>query len=202
MKAIEVTTQALADDVQNTADDLVESITMLISSVDSEESSHDDVATLIVSVMSAVRMVGVARKLAESRVLQWLAENENEKRAVVIGDLKYYGERDKTVKVREFPKALRAVIEGSCLDQMAEILLGDEEAIEQLLALVSGNLSTLISARGLKAGACKKALGADVFDQHWVTKWDNKLAKGEPAKKLGVANTRFVEAAKNRQGHG
>jgi hypothetical protein len=198
---------------------LDDAFSLLVAAVDLEEGTQEDAAELI----SAANAVGEFQRRVRDRmkdhILEWFLQNKARAREVVIGDVKYFGEKEKKVKCRDVVEAGLAVSRALFGDKLWAAVFGDEVLFEAVMGGVKELFQRAISSDGLMQGACREILAADAVEQlrrelaesgaeltaeqvanaeaaafaeFFEESWPDGLGKDAAAKKLGVANLRFV----------
>ena len=95
--------------MRRAARELVEAVEELVELVDPVEAELYDASAVAMLVSESARWAARIRDLLSSRVLLWLARNAAAEREIIVGEVKYFGERDKKVKVRDMPLAVGAL---------------------------------------------------------------------------------------------
>lgn len=217
------TTEAAAYNVREIVKLLADSLDLLLTSVNSEESSVDDVAELISITNTLGERARAFKALSDERVLEWLLLNKagpNGTRLdeIVIGDQKYFGEKEKKIKCRDMPETGVAVASVVFGEHLLAALQGDETAYGSVMGGVREMFRLAVSSDGLKQGACREILGAGAvkalrmrlsaerreptaaeieaaersgFSQFFEESWPDGLGVTDRARKLGVSNARF-----------
>lgn len=170
---------------------------IMVELTDPVEAPHDQVAALLVAVSAARDHVQDARSLVDAKALAWLRENRDESgahwREILVGDMKWWGERVKHVRCKtDVGAAGMAAARAIAWEQILGATFGDEEGAEAVLLAIRDLFRSIVSAGGLKEAATRTALGPDAYAEHFEEDWPDKLAGGKPEVKLGVANLRFV----------
>jgi hypothetical protein len=127
--------------------------------LDPEMGHHDDVAELIDAVSLLRELHGEIKPEMEAFVLSWLLRNVGGVRSVRVGEMKYWGEKEKSTR---------------CLDVGEAGMTMAHIRLERSLLVVAGGgdpdefwpgvrdlFREVVSSGGLKEGACRELLGDD-----------------------------------------
>jgi hypothetical protein len=169
----------------------------MLALVDPLDSHHDDVADLILSVVVFGEQYRQVKPEMEASVLGWLLHNAGGVRSVRVGDWKYWGEKEKSVKCLDAGEAGAALAEVYMGELLMSALSGDEGAFRAVLDALRGLFQEFVSANGLKEGASRKAL-AEAAERrlraaHAADPESVQVMEGESP---GAALERAVEAAR------
>ena len=107
------------------------------------------------------------KEFLDAAMLEWIVENHAD---IVVGEIRYYAGKSKSVKCQDVRGAIEAILEVSGGDFV--------------------KLCEVLSSNALKPGAAKTVLG-DSFDKFFATVWDDKLEEGTPVKTLKTFNPAF-----------
>lgn len=135
-----------------------------IAAID-EDMSEDDFLSIVTAVKSLKERATAIDKMLNEVAVPYLQKRGE----IQCGDIVYKASKTKKV---------------SCRDQRAlfEVLLdatgGDVDAICELF-----------SANAIKQGACRALIGDELYDQHFVTTWDEKVT-------FKTVNTKFLKKGK------
>lgn len=132
----------------------------MLGMVDEVESPHDDVAELMGAITVLGEQYRELRGAVEARVLEWLRRNDGRVREVRVGDMKWWGEKEKSVRCLEVGAAGAAAFRALHWTALLELTFGDEEAAQRVLALVRDLFRSVVSSGGLKEGATRDVLQA------------------------------------------
>ncbi len=138
------------------------------SIADLTDLSHDQVAELMELVDAAKSRVRQADETLKAAVLAWCIA----KGPITRGDMLTTASSKKTEKCKSIPAAIEAIFLA---------VGGDYDAFCDVL-----------SVNSIKAGAAKKLLGYDKFDELWETKIEMTL-ENKPVKVLKTVNQKFVK---------
>lgn len=142
----------------NLLQELRGSIECLISMLDPVAGSHDDVAEIILAVQQLGELFRQVRPEMETGVLDWLLRNEGGVRSVRVGELKYFGEKDKSVRCLDVGDAGEALFRLELWHTLLGALGGDLDVAEQIVGAVRELFQRYVSTSGIKEGAARSAL--------------------------------------------
>lgn len=169
----------------------------LLEEVDPQMTHHDDVAELLMASTSLAEFHRRIDPQTKAAVLEWLLHNVLGVRSVRVGDLKFWGEKEKTVKCLDVGDAFATVAHVRLENRLLEVAGGEEEARDRFWTGLRDVAREVVSANGLKEGACRKCLADDAETRLRETA---KLNPGEVAVLVGesppTALARAVEAAR------
>ncbi len=188
----------------------------LLDALDLADGRHDDAAEVIQRSREVAALGRELAEQAEERVLAWLRQNRHGHRDVVIGDLRYFGQREKREKVRDLPVAFGALARAELGEVVGAATYGDLDLAGRVFAALEQFAASFVSTSGLKTGACRAAIarqaeaelragivepseqeveaaGRAAFERLWEVSWPDALGdQPAPKETLGVANLRFL----------
>lgn len=137
----------------------------LLELVDPRETHHDDVAELLMAHAALAELHRTTDPETKNAVLAWLLDNVGGIRAVTVGELKYWGEKDKTTKCIDVGVAFATLAHIRLENRLLEVAAGEEGAQSRFWGGLRDVAREVVSSNGLKEGACRQALGDEAEEE-------------------------------------